>query len=376
MAIESESKLSVNKAVYYPSKVIIVFQHKNMDIAAITGRMTAFFETEHGKKILTWARRVVNIAIAGWLIYQLTSIGWEEFWRSLPAAPLFYVLFGILFLQLPLFEIFIYRLLWVFNVFKSIPVFILKRVYNKDVIDYSGEVYFFGWAKETLALSGTEIFKTIKDNNIISSVASTLISIGLLAGFFFTGQIKIIQNIASQNRTYFLAGVILLVILAAFFIKFRHTVISMPLKTAYKIFGIQISRLLLGQFIILLMFYVVLPEVPLYIWFTFMAVQLILTRIPFLPSQDFIFAGIAISLAGSMPVAPEAVAGIVIARGILNKVGGIAIFGMTQFLEAKGLIRQPETKTSITDRLTNNTNNNSTNGQKKENQKADSILSR
>jgi hypothetical protein len=348
-----------------------------MDIAAITERVTAFFETERGKKILTWVRRVANIAIAGWLIYQLTSIGWGEFWRSLPSGPLFYVLFVILFLQLPFFEIWIYRLLWVFNIFKSIPVFILKRVYNKDVIDYSGEFYFFGWANETLALSGTEIFKTIKDNNIISSVASTLISIGLLAGFFFTGQIRIIQKIASQNRTYFLAGIILLIILVAFFIKFRHYVISMPLKTAYKIFGIQLFRLLLAQFIILLMFYVVLPEVPLYIWFTFMAVQLILTRIPFLPSQDFIFAGIAISLAGSMPVAPEAVAGVVIARGILNKVGGITIFGITQILEAKGLIRQPENDTTITDRLAND--NDAANGQKKEdkeNQETSGILSR
>jgi hypothetical protein len=343
-----------------------------MDFTTITDRVTAFFETERGKKILTWARRLVNFIVAGWLIYQLTTIGWEEFWHSLPTNPIFYILFLILFLQLPLFEIFIYRLLWVFDAFKSIPVFIVKRVYNKDVIDYSGEVYFFGWAKKTLPLSASAIFKTIKDNNIISSVASTLISIGLLAGFFFTGQIRIIQKVASQNRTYFLAGIILLIILSALFIKFRHYVISMPLRTAYKIFGIQLFRLLINQLIILLMFYVVLPEVPLYIWFTFMAVQLILTRIPFLPSQDFIFAGIAISMAGSMPVAPEAVAGIVIARGILNKIGGIAIFGITKLLEINGLIQQPETDVAITDRLTESSNGE----QKKDDQATKRIFSK
>lgn len=123
----------------------------------------------------------------------------------------------------------------------------------------------------------------MKDNNIISSVASTLICIGLLAGFFFTGQIKLIQQIAGENQYYFLAGAVVIIVLVTLFIKFRHTVISMPIKTAYKIFGIQTVRLLLGQILILLMFYVVLPDVPLYIWFTFMAVSLILSRIPFCP---------------------------------------------------------------------------------------------
>jgi hypothetical protein len=312
-----------------------------MNFTDAAHRVTAFFKTERGKQTLKWVQRVVNISVLGWLIYQLTTIGWSEFWHALPALPLFYILFLLHFLQLPLFEVFIYRITWQFDAFRSIPAFILKRVYNKDVLGYSGEFYFFAWAKKTLQLRGREIFNTIKDNNIISSVASTLISIGLLAGFFFTGQIKIIQQIASQNRSYFFAGVILIIIIVALFIKFRHYVISMPLRTAYKIFGIQLFRLLLSQFLNLMMFYVVLPDTPLYIWFTLIAVQIILSRIPFLPSRDFIFAGLSISIAGSMPVSQGAIAGIVITKGVLNKLGGAVSFGATNLFKQSDIVSAP-----------------------------------
>src|SRR5699024_4238853 len=136
------------------------------------------------------------------------------------------------------------------------------------VLGYSGEVYFFAWAKKTLDLSGTEILKIIKDNNIISSIASTLLSFGLLAIFLFADQIKIMDWIANQNQTYYIGGVLVLAIVIFLFIKFRHYVISMPLKTAYQIFGLQIFRLLVSQAVNLLMYYIVLPEVPLHVWFT------------------------------------------------------------------------------------------------------------
>lgn len=47
-------------------------------------------------------------------------------------------------------------------------------------------------------------------------------------------------------------------------------------------------------------------------------------------------------MAGSMPVATEAVAGIVVTRGVLNKIGGAIVFGINQILEANNLIDQPK----------------------------------
>ena len=315
-----------------------------MSFKHISSRISDFFKSDRGKKVLKWGQRLINIGILVWLVYQLTDIGWLKVWQSFPSQILFYLLFMFRFLQLPLFEIGIYRLTWFFDALKSVPIFLLKRVYNKDVLGYSGEVYFFAWAKKTLDKSGGEIFKIIKDNNIISSVASTLLSFGLLAIFLFADQIKVMEWIANQNQTYYIGGILFLVIIVFLFIKFRHYVISMPLKTAYQIFGIQIFRLSLSHTVNLLMYYIVLPEVPLHVWFTYIAIEIILSRIPFLPNRDLIFAGISISLAGDLAIAQDAIAGITIAKSVLNKIGGVATFGLANLFKQSGIIPEPEQK--------------------------------
>lgn|SRR5699024_6549195 len=317
-----------------------------MKISHLAHHLSEFFKTKKGKKVIKWAQRLVNIGVLIWLVLQLNEIGWLKVWYSFPTEVLFYVLFLYQFFQLPLFEILIYRVTWQFDALKSIPIFLVKRVYNKDVLGYSGELYFFAWVKETLKISGTEVFKIIKDNNIISSIASTLISLSLLAAFLFTDQIQIIKWFAAQDKTYFLGGLLLIIILVFLFIKFRHFVISMPLKMAYKIFGIQTFRLLMGQLVNLLMFYVVLPDVPFHIWFTFIAVNLILSRIPFLPNRDLIFAGLSITIAGGLPVTKGAIAGITLAKSVLNKLGGIASIGLANLFKQSGIISEPEQEVS------------------------------
>lgn len=313
-----------------------------MALSKITGKISGFFKTERGKTTLKWIQHVINVTVLGWLVYEVSKIGWLKVWQSLPVQPAFYLLFLLIFFQLPLFEIWIYRITWTFNALKSAPVFLLKRVYNKDVLGYSGELYFFVWAKKTLQLDATEIFKIIKDNNIISSVSSTFISFGLLAVFIFTDQIKVLDWISNQNQTYFWGGLILIAVIVALFLKFRHHVISMPLKTAYKIFSIQIFRQLLGQTFNLLMYYVVMPDVPFYIWFTFIAMEIILSRIPFLPNRDLIFAGMSISLSGNIAIEKDAIAGIVIAKSVLNKIGSLGVFALANLFKQTDMVPKPE----------------------------------
>lgn len=312
-----------------------------MDSNSFLKRISDFFKTDLGKRILKWSQRLINVGIIVWLAYELSQIGWLKVWHSLPANPLFYVLFLLTFFQLPLFQILIYRITWSFDTLASFPIFLLKRFYNKDVLGYSGEVYFFAWAKRTLSISGKQIFKTIKDNNIISSVASTLISLGLLGIFVLAGQIKILEWMVNQNQTYFIAGLLLIIIVVFLFVKFRHFVISMPLSTAYEIFGIQMFRLLLNHTFTLLMYYVVVPDIPIYIWFTLIAVEIILSRIPFIPNRDLLFASLSIMLAGKMGAPEDAIAGITLTKGVLNKIGGAASFGLAQLFKKKNIIASP-----------------------------------
>lgn len=324
-----------------------------MQFRGIADKISNFFKSESGLQLQKWAKRIVNTGVFIWLIHQLSNIGWIEVWQSFPVQPLFYILFLLLFLQLPLFEVLIYRLTWTFDALRSVPIFILKRVYNKDVLGYSGEVYFYVWAKDHLHIPRKEIFKTIKDNNIISSVASTLVSVGLLAVFIYADLINLEKWFNNQNKIYFVVGFAVLAVMVFLFIKFRHYVISMPLQIALQIFGIQTFRLLLGQFINLMLFYIVLPEVPIRIWFIYLAINIILSRIPFLPSKDFIFAGIGISIAGPLPVPQEAVAGIMIALGALNKITGFIAYGITKVFKPKDVVSNPTENAAVANEYSN-----------------------
>lgn len=314
-----------------------------MKLRSIGNSITTFFQSPTGKRVLKWAQRFINVAVMVWLVYELTNIGWLKVWQSLPTQPLFYVLFLFLFFQLPLFEVLIYRLTWKFDAWKSVPIFLMKRVYNKDVLGYSGEVYFYLWARKTIEeLSDREIFKTIKDNNIISSIASTLVSILLLSIFFFTDQIKIVDWLTQQNQAYLWGGVLLIVVIFILLIRFRHFVISMPLKTAYSIFGIQMFRLLIGQAFNVAMYVIVMPETPYYVWFTLLSVEIILTRIPFLPNRDLIYVAMSIGIAEGMAVSTSGIAAITLARSVLNKVFNFSAFGIGSILKRNKLIDTPD----------------------------------
>lgn len=220
---------------------------------------------------------------------------------------------------------------------KSIPTFIIKRVYNKDVLGYSGELYFFVWAKKHLSLKDKDILFTIKDNNIISSVASTVVSVGLLSIFFFTGQVPIDEWFTADQLVYWISGIVFALVLFIVLYRFRNYVIHMSWRTAFSIFGIQMLRLLVVQVLNLLMFYVVMPETPMYVWFTYLSIEIILSRIPFLPNKDFIFVSLSISLAGNLDVSESAIAGLMLTRSVLGKILNFIFFAVFSFFKPKDI---------------------------------------
>lgn len=300
-----------------------------------SSKLTAFFSSAKGKSIAKWLQWILFVVITAWMGFELTKIGWLNVWNSLPTNWLFYLIFLFTYFQLPLFEVWIYRITWVFDAIKSIPAFIIKRVYNKDVLGYSGEFYFFIWAKKYLSLPDREIILAIKDNNVISSVASTLVSIGLLSIFIFSGKVPIQDWINYDQLVYWILGVVGLIILSALAYRFRNYVIHMSASSAASIFGIQIFRLLLVQAFNLLMFYVVMPETPLYVWFTYLSIEIILSRVPFLPNKDFIFVSLSISLAGALAVSEIEIAGLMLARSALGKILNFVFFGVFSFFKPK-----------------------------------------
>ena len=116
-----------------------------------------FSNSKNGKLIIRIFRGLFLVTIIGYLLFKLIQIGWDSVLGNLPTQPLFYLIFIIIYLLLPVTEVLIYSLYWKFNPIRSLPIFIKKRIYNTEILGYSGEAYFFVWARKQIHSENRDI---------------------------------------------------------------------------------------------------------------------------------------------------------------------------------------------------------------------------
>lgn len=302
-----------------------------MTLAAFKARWSAFSSTNRGRRVLRLARWLFLVGILLYLAYDLTKIGWTEIAAALPTNPLFYLFFLLLYFLLPVAEIVLYRLTWMFDGWKSLPAFVKKRIYNKEVLGYSGEVYFYAWARKNIDRPDLDLLKTIRDQNIISSVASTTVALVLVAVFLYSGQIGI-TDLFGRQSAYYLAGAgvaaVVLVVLGILGVRVRKYVFSMSLKMSLLLFAVQSLRLVVGQALQIAQWAVAMPEVPLRVWFTYAALSIVISRIPVIPNRDLIFLGAGVSLSTAVQIPEAAVASMLVVITVLGKLLNLLLFAV------------------------------------------------
>lgn len=281
-------------------------------------------------------RYTLQVGIIGYLAYKLYDIGLTRVVESLPVNPLFYLLFFVIYFSLPLSEIYIYGVRWNFKGYRAFLVFIQKKVLNTDVLGYSGEFYLFYWAKEKLKIPAVEAMKFVKDNNILSSLSSTFISVILLIFFLTQGYVDIEEYIPQvENKLIYLwiaLGVGVTVLIGY---KFRNYILSVSLNDALKISGIYTGRLIFTNLVQVIQYKIAEPAVPWAVWFSLMAVQIMSTRIPFLPSRSVLYVSVAIEMSVVLNVPETQLVGVLTANLILKKLIGAVSFILTSFTQTQ-----------------------------------------
>jgi hypothetical protein len=189
--------------------------------------------------------------------------------------------------------------------------------------------------------------ETIRDNNIISVAASTLVALILLVIFLLIGELNITEILGDRIGLYFLTAAIIVAVLIPVGIRFRRYIFAMPIRTAILIFGIQILRLVTGQSLQIGMWMAVIPEVSLSVWFSFAAISIILTRIPLLPNHSLIFAGVGIALATKMNVPEAPWASMLLVIAAIEKILNLGLFALISARESAGITNAPTGGRSI-----------------------------
>ena len=310
-----------------------MFSYKRLLVRGrrLRARWSAFSKTKRGKRLTKAFRYVFTAGIVVYLAARLSHIGWGALWEALPRTPWFYVLFAGMYLTLPVFQALIFGVLWKLPPPQLFSPMLKKRVYDKDVLSYSGDVFIYFWAQRRTGLPGRAILHSIKDNTIVSAAVSTLIAVGLLALFFFSGLMKVPDFIEGHQVAYAVGGGLVLSVVGALAVRFRTFVFKVPGRLLLALGGLHGARILVVQGLQIVQWSVVLPDVPLPVWFTYLAAQIIVGRIPLLPSRDLIFVGVGIGLAATLQVPEAAIAGLLGVQSVLDKCANALLFVAVSF---------------------------------------------
>lgn len=294
-------------------------------ILLIKEKADLFAKSDNGTLVLKISRLLFLVAIFIWLGYNLYEVGWQAVWQNLPTQPLFYLIFLLMFVSAPIADMIIYRYIWTFNIWTSIPAFIKKRILNTDVVGYSGEVYFFTWARKNVGVSDLKIGETIRDINIISAFASNSRAVFFLLVFSYWAHNEIAMLIGSISSMYYILAGVVLIILIPIAVRFRKYIFTMVFKTAAVVFGIYFVRLSIGTVLQILMWMVVIPEISLETWIVYSVISILVSRIP-TSNKRLIFVGVGVEMSSGLGVPKEAIFGLLICVAALEKVLNFALY--------------------------------------------------
>ena len=277
------------------------------------------------KKYLSY---VLQIVILGYLLYQISQIGIKNFITSIPINPLFYIIYLLIYISLPFLEYIIYSKKWRLFDISLIKTLFNKKVLNTDVIGYSGEVFLYVWAKDKLIKDKSDLIVFIKDNNIISSLSSWVISTTLLFLFFVYGYINIeyiLYNIEKKILILALIFISFLILLIIIFYSKGRILNLKPLEGIW-LFIMHSIRILVINILQIIQWSLIIPEIDLSVWFTYSAIQIIISRIPFIPSLDALFTNIVLELSDQLMTSPDLIIGMLSINVVFNRLLNFIVY--------------------------------------------------
>lgn len=241
------------------------------------------------KKFARFLQPAAAVVLLVFLASELSAIGWSNL--APPATPWFYAALVALYFTPPLADFIIYRSLWDIAP-SSVSVFLRKRLYNEVLLDYSGEIYLYAWARRTLAPE-LKAFAVIRDVNVLSGAVSnvaTLLIAGAAAAIGF-------DLLSREDAEWLLlscavTGLFTIVVLA-FVSKMFTLTRPLILRTSL----VHTARLAIVLLLYAGAWSAAMPAVPFTEWLPVLAAQMLLTRLPLLPNRELMMASLAVSLA-------------------------------------------------------------------------------
>lgn len=298
--------------------------------AGLLARLKASLAGRIAIKLVQWGIPLLLLAIIG---RKLSQLGWSDIWAARPANPGFYLLLVAQFFLQPFGDYLVYRNLWRENR-PPLAVILRKRLMNTFMLDYSGEAFFFFWAQQHLKLERGLLIHAIKDSNILSGAASLVMVYVLLILLMGFGGLHLPGNLTNNTWLFVGAGTVPLILTAAIVLGHRKLTVLSRRQMAV-IFAIHFTRV------------VAVLAVEFGLWelsgalpsaiacLQFVALRLVVTRLPLIPNKDLLFVGAGIATAGLAKMAVTPVATVLVILAAADLILAASVASITWLLARK-----------------------------------------
>jgi hypothetical protein len=243
-----------------------------------------------------WSRLVgpaVSFLILVAVAWQLRSLDLKGLATLVPRSPLFWIAFAAYYLAGPLSEWVIFRRLWRLPI-EGVGALLRKLVSNEILLGYLGEVYFYAWARRNAHVT-TAPFGAIKDVTILSALTGnlvTLIMVVLTSPLF--GSLHL-----GMDSQAFVGSTVFILLLSAAMLFLRKRLFTLPRRELWFVTAVHLARIAATTVLAAVMWHLLLPAVDITWWLVLGTVRQLVSRLPFLPNKDVVFAGVATFLIGS-----------------------------------------------------------------------------
>ena len=229
---------------------------------------------------------LLSAAILIAALWQLRYLDVRGVIAMVPRSPLFWLLFAAGYFALPASEWVIYRRLWTLPP-RGFLALLRKRISNEIIAGYSGELYFYAWARRHASLVGTP-FGAIKDVSILSAVVANVCTLALAA---VSWQSLVALNLGTDAKVMIVsaASIALPSIVA---LVMRKRLFTLPRDELGRIAVIHLLRIVATTVFAAALWKVALPAAPLAWWLVLATLRLLVSRLPLLPNKDIVFAGL------------------------------------------------------------------------------------
>lgn len=280
-------------------------------------------------RVLGWA---VPLGLTGYLAYRLSQLGWAQVWAARPAGAAFYGVLLLPFFVQPLTDLAIYRTLLHAGRRLTLTVLLRKRFLNNIMLEYSGEAYFFLWARDNLAVPQRQLLHAVKDSNILSGGAG-LVTVWLVLLALLSAGGAPLPALLTDNAWALGSAAALPLVLCIVLIVLGRRVTSLTRRQMATTFLLHLARSLIALSLEFLLWRLsgALPSTALCL--QFVGLHLVVTRLPLVPRKDLIFVGLGMAAAGAADANSPAVAAVLILLTATEQVLELAIAGIPWLLE-------------------------------------------